>query len=130
MDNIGQVGRANARERYGREFESHQVRRFSYGSGHSTDNAVSLYRSTFFFFFFKPRYFLFELSPNNDVMELPVGEGPSYDLVVTPPPTYSSLFKYLLKDEPPKYQLVTGRQLVRIFEYTLNTLKNTLEIFD
>ena len=38
----GLSGRANARERHGREFKSHQVRRFSYGSSHSADNAASL----------------------------------------------------------------------------------------
>ena len=35
------IGRANARERHGREFESHQVRRVSYGYSHTADNAAS-----------------------------------------------------------------------------------------
>ena len=37
--------RANASsERHGREFESHQFRRFSYKSVHSTDNAESFHK--------------------------------------------------------------------------------------
>ena len=46
----------------------------------------------------------------NDVEEqLSFEEG----IVVSPPPSYNSLFRDLLNDEPPRYQLVTGRQLVR-----------------
>ena len=38
---IAQWYRANGHERYAHEFKSHQVRGFSYGSGHSADIAAN-----------------------------------------------------------------------------------------
>ena len=39
MDNMGSIVEISSKK-HGREFESHQVRRFSYGSDHSSDNSA------------------------------------------------------------------------------------------
>ncbi|XP_066922332.1 uncharacterized protein [Clytia hemisphaerica] len=51
------------------------------------------------------------LTINYSATEERISSCPAYDNVITPPPSYRSLCGCFLTDEPPRYQVVTGRQL-------------------
>ncbi|XP_012559283.2 uncharacterized protein LOC105845740 isoform X1 [Hydra vulgaris] len=53
--------------------------------------------------------------------------GPTDSLRRKQLPTYLSLSKEFLNDEPPKYELVTGKQLKTQLKFTPSTLTNDIE---
>jgi len=49
------------------------------------------------------------LSPSAPLLEV---DNPSYYDAITPPPSYGSMLSCFMSDEPPRYQVVTGKRLV------------------